>query len=129
MNDLCKQYITEVKLLLPTVGKSEKRYLTTLQNNLADFCEDVPTQTIHDLYKEFGTPADTVASYIAALPATDLLKRLRIRKYLRLGAYCFAVCISCISIFFGIYLYHEYQILEDEKAVFTTTVITDSVTN
>ena len=25
MNSLCKQYISEVKLLLPAIGKSEKR--------------------------------------------------------------------------------------------------------
>lgn len=129
MNDLCKQYITEVKLLLPAVGKSEKHYLATLQNNLADFCEDVSPQTIHDLYNKFGTPADTASSYITTLPAKDLLKRLQIRKFLRLGTYCLAVGISCISIFFGIYLYHEYRIFEDEKAVFTTTVVTDPATN
>ena len=40
MNRLCKQYISQVKLLLPTIGKSEKNYLTTLTSNLEDFCED-----------------------------------------------------------------------------------------
>lgn len=31
MNSLCKQYISEVKLLLPAIGKSEKNYLASLE--------------------------------------------------------------------------------------------------
>ena len=37
MTKLCRQYIYQVKLLLPTVGKAEKKYLATLANNLEDF--------------------------------------------------------------------------------------------
>ena len=40
MTKLCRQYIYQVKLLLPTVGKAEKKYLATLANNLEDFCKD-----------------------------------------------------------------------------------------
>ena len=40
MNSLCKQYISEVKLLLPAIGKSEKNYLASLTSNLEDFCDD-----------------------------------------------------------------------------------------
>ena len=36
MNSLCKQYISEVKLLLPAIGKSEKNYLASLTSNLED---------------------------------------------------------------------------------------------
>ena len=36
MTKLCRQYIYQVKLLLPTVGKAEKKYLATLANNLED---------------------------------------------------------------------------------------------
>ena len=64
MNRLCKQYISQVKLLLPTIGKSEKNYLVTLTSNLEDFCEDTSPQTMDDLYKAFGSPVDTVNSYI-----------------------------------------------------------------
>lgn len=52
MTKLCRQYIYQVKLLLPTVGKAEKKYLATLANNLEDFCKDTSPETIHDLYKE-----------------------------------------------------------------------------
>ena len=51
MNRLCKQYISQVKLLLPTIGKSERNYLATLTSNLEDFCEDTSPQTMDDLLK------------------------------------------------------------------------------
>ena len=83
MNSLCKQYISEVKLLLPAIGKSEKNYLASLTSNLEDFCDDTSPQTIDDLYQEFGTPVDTVNSYISTLPTETLIKRIRKSKYLR----------------------------------------------
>lgn len=46
MTKLCRQYIYQVKLLLPTVGKAEKKYLATLANNLEDFCKDTSPETI-----------------------------------------------------------------------------------
>jgi hypothetical protein len=40
MNSLCKQYISEVKLLLPAIGKSEKNYLASLRDRFK-FCVNV----------------------------------------------------------------------------------------
>ena len=56
MNSLCKQYISEVKLLLPAIGKSEKNYLASLTSNLEDFCDDTSPQTIDDLLGVCKTP-------------------------------------------------------------------------
>ena len=94
MNRLCKQYISQVKLLLPTIGKSEKNCLTTLTSNLEDFCEDTSPQTMDDLYKEFGSPVDTVNSYISTLPTETLIKRIRTSKYIRclIVAHTFVFC-------------------------------------
>lgn len=125
MNRLCKQYISQVKLLLPTIGKSEKNYLTTLTSNLEDFCEDTAPQTMDDLYKEFGSPVDTVNSYISTFSTADLMNRIRTRKYMRCAIYFLAVFLSCISIILGIFAYHTYRILKEQEAVFVETVITD----
>ena len=129
MNSLCKQYISEVKLLLPAIGKSEKNYLASLTSTLEDFCDDTSPQTIDDLYQEFGTPVDTVNSNISTLSIAELTKRIQIRKYIRHVIYFFAIVISCFSIFLSILAYHTYQILKEQEAVFVDTVITDDSTN
>lgn len=73
------------KTITSNSRKSRKKYLATLANNLEDFCKDTSPETIHDLYKDFGTPVDTVNSYISTLTAENLIKRIQIGKYIRGG--------------------------------------------
>ena len=123
MNRLCKQYISQVKLLLPTIGKSEKNYLTTLTSNLEDFCEDTSPQTMDDLYKEFGSPVDTVNSYISTLPTETLIKRIRTSKYIRCLIVALIIMFACITSIFAITYYQSFQVFKQEAVNFTDTDI------
>ena len=123
MNRLCKQYISQVKLLLPTIGKSEKNYLTTLTSNLEDFCEDTSPQTMDDLYKEFGSPEDTVNSYISTLPTETLIKRIRTSKYIRCLIVALIIMFACITSIFAITYYQSFQVFKQEAVYFTDTDI------
>lgn len=123
MNRLCKQYISQVKLLLPTIGKSEKNYLTTLTSNLEDFCEDTSPQTMDDLYKEFGSPVDTVNSHISTLPTETLIKRIRTSKYIRCLIVTLIIMFACIISIFAITYYQSFQVFKQETVYFTDTDI------
>ena len=123
MNRLCKQYISQVKLLLPTIGKSEKNYLTTLTSNLEDFCEDTAPQTMDDLYKEFGSPVDTVNFYISTLPTETLIKRIRTSKYIRCLIVALIIMFACITSIFAITYYQSFQVFKQEAVYFTDTDI------
>ena len=123
MTKLCRQYIYQVKLLLPTVGKAEKKYLATLANNLEDFCKDTSPETIHDLYKDFGTPVDTVNSYISTLTAENLIKRIQIGKYIRGGIITLIIILADIASIFGITSYRSFQVFKQEAIYFTNTNI------
>ena len=123
MNRLCKQYISQVKLLLPTIGKSEKNYLTTLTSNLEDFCEVTSPQTMDDLYKEFGSPVDTVNSYISTLPTETLIKRIRTSKYIRCLIVALIIMFACITSIFAITYYQSFQVFKQEAVYFTDTDI------
>ena len=123
MNRLCKQYISQVKLLLPTIGKSEKNYQTTLTSNLEDFCEDTSPQTMDDLYKEFGSPVDTVNSYISTLPTETLIKRIRTSKYIRCLIVALIIMFACITSIFAITYYQSFQVFKQEAVYFTDTDI------
>ena len=123
MNRLCKQYISQVKLLLPTIGKSEKNYLTTLTSNLEDFCEDTSPQTMDDLYKEFGSPVDTVNSYISTLPTETLIKRIRTSKYIRCLIVALIIMFACITSICAITYYQSFQVFKQEAVYFTDTDI------
>ena len=109
MNRLCKQYISQVKLLLPTIGKSEKNYLTTLTSNLEDFCEDTSPQTMDDLYKEFGSPVDTVNSYISTLPTETLIKRIRTSKIYKMSHRNTNYYVCMYNFYFCYYLLSKFS--------------------
>ena len=117
MTKLCRQYIYQVKLLLPTVGKAEKKYLATLANNLEDFCKDTSPKTIH------GTPVDTVNSYISTLTAENLIKRIQIGKYIRGGIITLIIILAVIASIFGITSYRSFQVFKQEAIYFTNTNI------
>ena len=123
MNRLCKQYISQVKLLLPTIGKSERNYLATLTSNLEDFCEDTSPQTMDDLYKEFGYPIDTVNSYISTLPTETLIKQIRTSKYIRCLIVALIIMFACITSIFAITYYQSFQVFKQEAVYFTDTDI------
>ena len=123
MNRLCKQYISQVKLLLPTIGKSEKNYLTTLTSNLEDFCEDTSPQTMDDLYKEFGSPVDTVNSYISTFSTETLIKQIRTSKYIRCLIVALIIMFACITSIFAITYYQSFQVFKQEAVYFTDTDI------
>ena len=123
MNRLCKQYISQVKLLLPTIGKSERNYLATLTSNLEDFCKDTSPQTMDDLYKEFGSPVDTVNSYISTLPTETLIKRIRTSKYIRCLIVTLIIMFACIISIFAITYYQSFQVFKQEAVYFTDTDI------
>lgn len=123
MNRLCKQYISQVKLLLPTIGKSERNYLATLTSNLEDFCEDTAPQTMDDLYKEFDSPVDTVNSYISTLPTETLIKQIRTSKYIRCLIVALIIMFACITSIFAITYYQSFQVFKQEAVYFTDTDI------
>ena len=123
MNRLCKQYISQVKLLLPTIGKSERNYLATLTSNLEDFCEDTSPQTMDDLYKEFDSPVDTVNSYISTLPTETLIKQIRTSKYIRCLIVALIIMFACITSIFAITYYQSFQVFKQEAVYFTDTDI------
>ena len=123
MNRLCKQYISQVKLLPPTIGKSERNYLATLTSNLEDFCEDTSPQTMDDLYKEFGSPVDTVNSYISTLPTETLIKQIRTSKYIRCLIVALIIMFACITSIFAITYYQSFQVFKQEAVYFTDTDI------
>ena len=83
MNKLCRTYIRKVKLLFPVMGKYERKYIKAITINVNDYLADVPESTIDDLYKEFGTPKDIIDSYYSTVNTDDVIKKIRISKYIK----------------------------------------------
>lgn len=123
MNNICKQYIKQVKTLFPIMGKNEKTYIQNLASSLEDFCEEESIHSLNELYSQFGDPADTLNKYFSSLDTTDIIKRISISKWVKRIALYILILITCAGVAFGIYQYRALQIYEKEAAAFTETTI------
>lgn len=123
MNNFCKQYIKQVKMLFPLMGKQERTYIKNLTSNLEDFCEEESIQSLDELYAQFGDPADTLNNYFSSLDTADIVQRISISKcFKRIGIYLL-IFTTCSVIVFGIYQYNKLKIYEKEAATFSETIL------
>lgn len=110
MHKLCKQYISDVKLFFPIMGKEEKKYLAKLKYTVEDFCEEENITTMNKLYDEIGLPSDIANSYYTCTNTQKLLKQI---QYMR---YNIAVLLIAIIIF-SANIYLTYKIFFKRKLI------------
>ena len=120
MNKLCRTYIRKVKLLFPVMGKYERKYIKAITINVNDYLADVPESTIDDLYKEFGTPKDIIDSYYSTVNTDDVIKKIRISKYIKL---ILTICLLSLTIM-KIYIQYEgHKVFMEEQIHSEETII------
>lgn len=123
MNKLCKQYISNVKLLFPVTGKAEKEYLNSLASDIEDYCIEENIKTIDKLYERYGTPDTVLNTYFSVLNTDEVIKRIKIIKQLKQAVVLFLLIIVTAVFIWGINIYDTYQIFMQEQAVFTDSNI------
>lgn len=85
-----KQYIKDVRTVLPCYGKQERAFIKYLKQQLTDHIEENPSITYDDLIQKFGHPANLIADYYQSSDEDLLVHRLKIRKYF------YSVIIACV---------------------------------
>ena len=124
-NSLSQKYVQEVKMLFPILRKEEKDYLKKMKQNLDDYCENIPIQSIEDLYNEFGKPQDVVYDYFSITDIASLISSIHIQKIMR-RVICFACAVALIGVsFYCILLYQEHTSFMRQEAVFIEETISD----
>lgn len=123
MDSLAKQYIKNAKALFPLMGKDEKQYFKKLQINIEDYCEAKSVSSIEELYNDFGSPTDVLNSYFSNVELNYILKRINISKRIK-AALIIIVTFAFISVSsFGLYLYHAYNLMQEQMVFFEETTI------
>lgn len=120
---ICEQYIKKVKTLFPYVGKAEKKYLDNLRLNAEDYCVNENVLSLSELEKGFGKPEDIVHEYISSIETDELIKRLNSRKLIKHIVFCVLILAVALSVFFAIYTYKEYKIIEESAIFFEDVTI------
>ena len=93
-----KSYFREIKQQLPG-GCKKNKILRDLRLSIDDFMEENPDATFTAVVEHFGTPQQIVDSYTEEMPAHELQKQLKIKKWI-IGIIAGAV--ACALIIWGI---------------------------
>ena len=123
MDNICNQYIRQVKTIFPIMGKKERAYMKNLSSTLEDFCVEESISSLDVLYAQFGTPLDTVNNYFSTWDASTTIKRISTNKWRKRIAIYLLVLITCFGTIFCIHQYRKLQIYEREAAAFIETTI------
>ncbi len=123
MNRICKQYIEDVKSLFPLIGKDERKYINKLKTEIEDFFDDSRLNAKEDLYKSYALPTDVVNNYYSTISTEDLIKKIRISKYIkRFLIVLTAVVLIIISILSTMFVL-DHQITSRQEVIITEEII------
>lgn len=113
MNGYIEHYMKQASVFFPIVGKPEKSYLVQLAHSIQDYFSETEISSAETIQQVFGPPQAVVKDYLAHSDTQHIMKRIRVRKYLRLCAISIlSVCLLVallIAVHFGWQLYALHE--------------------
>ena len=91
MNSICKQYMEQIRLIFPLMGKQEKQYLQKMSVQVEDFCEENDVGSLDDLYKHFDPPEDVVREYFSVMDTSEIIRRIKRGRLFRILVICIII--------------------------------------
>lgn len=85
-NGVIRQYLRDVKRVLPCNYRQKKCYLSGIENSLYPYLIEHPDATLNDLYSVFGTPASIVEDYLNNTDAVQISRKISIKRRILIGA-------------------------------------------
>ena len=123
MEKICKEYVSQVKAMLPLWGKKEKAFVRKLRSDLYDYCEYNNINTIEELYKSHGTPQEVVFEYISLMEPNVISKRINIAKYVKILIVSIIFFAFLATAVWSIYIHNLYEIAQRQEIVISESSI------
>lgn len=98
MNDALKQYLLEVKRLLPCSSSEKKRCIVELEADISAFLENHPSATLEELYSAIGSPESIAKSFMSRTDPEQLSHRLSAKRKIAIGV---IVIVAILAIVVG----------------------------
>lgn len=122
MNKHSKKYYKDIKAVIPSGGKQEKRLIRDYKMRIMELNEIKPDITYDELQQNFGTPVNIVTEYYEGADTGYIMKKIRTTKTIRFCIYCilmFTLAGFTISAGINIKLYQEIHlgIVTHEKTI------------
>ena len=95
MNDTLKQYLREVKRLLPCSAGEKKRCIDELEADVTAFLECHPNASLTELYESIGSPESIAKSFMDRVSPNELSHKLSAKRKV-------AICVIAIIVFLAV---------------------------
>ena len=92
MNKNCQLFYKRLRILFPSVGFSEGKFLRDIKMQLRDFSMENPGAEYEDVVEFFGNPEDVYVNYIQSRGREEIYQKFKARKVVK-------YCITSIVIF------------------------------
>lgn len=122
MNQDSKQYFRDMKAMIPSRGKQERRLVRDYKTRILELNEKYPDITYEALQQTLGTPVDIITSYYEGADTDYIIKSVRTTRIIRIGICCMLILtLSAFAVSAGVNvkLYQEIHqgIITHEKIV------------
>lgn len=118
-----KQYLKQIRLLLPISGREERKFLHDFKNAVEEYIESNPNCSFYDIREHFGKPEDIVHDYITALDQFQLCKRIKLRYLIKRVIFIILLLMVVLTTYRIIVIHDAYQQAMDGMASYAVTVI------
>ena len=110
MNDTLKQYLQEVKRLLPCSSSEKKRFIMELEADVSAFLENHPNASLESLYASIGSPESIAESFMARITPRQLSRKLSVKRKIVIGV---IATVAVLMIVLGSIAYNYADIWHD----------------
>lgn len=123
MNKDCKKYLKQLKTLIPSAGRYERKFIQNMKNNLIEFASQNTNICYKDICERFGTPQDIIINYFENVDTEYLIQRLKISAIIRKCIICavLIIAITC-TIEAGLFYTAYQEAMEGIHGYWTETI-------
>ena len=105
-----RRYYKEIRAIIPSRGKYEKRLLKTYKEKISELNQNKPDINYEELQTRMGNPTEIITDYYDGVDTEYLIKRLRTTKLIRTGLITTLITVLIgiiISLGVHINMYHD----------------------
>ena len=78
MNNFKKEYLSEIKAILPIKSKRERIYLKKLSSDIEALIQEEHISSKKMLYDIYGIPSEVVHNYLSSLGIEYIVKKIKV---------------------------------------------------
>lgn len=75
-----RQYMQEIKVMLPGGGKQKKAILNRIRTTVEEYLMENPSAIYEEIVSRLGSPNQIAASCLEEMDTVEVMKQLRIKK-------------------------------------------------